>query len=151
MPNSSLQNREENNEKGSEDRGGTYHSQWMVQVQGKSSFGFPNFGGSPLNRRTLDFEDLKIFRLAKSWISKATTGFYRRFEFESSTIFNMIIRDRIVRATSRECSRILRNHGIRHVRFASVSPQFLQSRPAGPPRTDYLQKYQDKLERKAKE
>ena len=76
---------------------------------------------------------------------------FRRFEFESSTIFNMIIRDGIVRATSRDCSRILRNHGIRHVRFASVSPQFLQSRPAGPPRTDYLQKYQDKLERKAKE
>lgn len=42
-------------------------------------------------------------------------------------------------------------HGHGHKRLASVTSQIFQSQPERPPRTNFLEKYQEKLERKAKE
>ena len=45
----------------------------------------------------------------------------------------------------------LSKHGHQQKRLASVSSRIFQSQPERPPRTDFLEKYQEKLERKAKE
>jgi hypothetical protein len=46
---------------------------------------------------------------------------------------------------------VLPKYGFQQKRLASVSSQIFQSQPERPPQTDFLEKYQEKLERKAKE
>lgn len=63
----------------------------------------------------------------------------------------MILRQHISRLPSRECVGLFRKYAWNSARCASVSSQRHQSQPEKSHRTDYLEKYQDKLERKAKE
>jgi hypothetical protein len=63
----------------------------------------------------------------------------------------MIVRQAI-QPLGRHCGVLFRLYGgQKQQRYASVSTQILRPAPEKTPRTDYIEKYQEKLERKAKE
>ena len=63
----------------------------------------------------------------------------------------MILRQSFLRVSSRNCINSLTKYEYQQKRLASVSSHIFQSQPERQPRTDFLEKYQEKLERKAKE
>jgi hypothetical protein len=63
---------------------------------------------------------------------------------------DMILRQ-ILRPLKTNCCSFIRTNGQGQLRYTSVSAQIRRPHPKKPSRTDYLEKYQEKLERKAKE
>lgn len=74
-----------------------------------------------------------------------------RATFRETESKAMILRQSLLRLSARDGINLCRKSGWNAVRCASVSSQIHQPPPERPPRTDYLEKYQEKLERKAKE